>query len=137
MKLSDMKTGRQVRDEDYRDDPEYRAEWDRTAFAREVALAVLNYRTDNGLSQRDLATRTGLTQPAIARLEAGETPPRLETLVRLTCGTGLRLRLDVAGGTATLASEPPKGTPHRRANPGSMSGGAAGVPSRGRQTAAA
>jgi hypothetical protein len=40
MKLSDLKTLDQVID-DHRQDEDFRAEWDRTAFAREVELQLL------------------------------------------------------------------------------------------------
>jgi predicted transcriptional regulator len=43
------------------------------------------------LSQRELAARTGVAQPTIARIETGVTDPRVETLDRLlrACGEGL------------------------------------------------
>ena len=36
-----------------------------------------------GLSQRELAERCGTTQSAIARLERGGRPPRIDTLLRI------------------------------------------------------
>lgn len=53
------------------------------------AATVLRYvRGKANLSQRELGHRAGVTQAAIARIEAGETSPRFETLDRLlaTCG---------------------------------------------------
>lgn len=46
-----------------------------------------------GLTQRGLAERAGVAQPAIARIEAGRVSPRLETLDRLlaACGMGAEL----------------------------------------------
>jgi hypothetical protein len=67
-KLSDLRTARHVRAEDLRD-PEIRAEYDRTALAHAVAMRVLKYRTDHGLSQSALGRELGMAQPAIARLE--------------------------------------------------------------------
>ena len=52
-KLSDLRTARHVRAEDLRD-PEIRAEYERTALAHAVAMRVLKYRTDHGLSQSAL-----------------------------------------------------------------------------------
>ncbi len=40
-------------------------------------------REAQGITQRDLATRAGITQAALFRLESGETDPRLSTLRRL------------------------------------------------------
>jgi ribosome-binding protein aMBF1 (putative translation factor) len=104
MKLSDMKSLDQIIDEDRRGEPDYRREWDRTALAREIALAIVRYRTKHGLSQRDLARETGITQPAIARLESGEHTPSLSTLVKLTTHTGMQFRLDVHDGSAELVT---------------------------------
>jgi ribosome-binding protein aMBF1 (putative translation factor) len=91
MKLSDMKPLDQVIEE-HRGDREFRAEWDRTAFARTVANQVVRYRTEHGLSQRELATIVGLAQPQIARLERAERQPSFETLAKLTGATGLEFR---------------------------------------------
>ncbi len=82
VELSDMKTSEQVLAEDLRD-PDFQRAWDRTAVARAVALKVLTYRTNNGFSQRTLAKKLGMTQPQLARLEAGEHNPTIDTLARL------------------------------------------------------
>ncbi|MEH1016142.1 helix-turn-helix domain-containing protein [Micromonospora sp. CPCC 206060] len=103
MKLSDMKPLDQVIAEN-RQDPQFQVEWDRTAFARAVAIRVIAYRTRTGLTQRDLAKTTGLTQPAIARLERGDHEPSLGTLAKLTKATGLSFELKVAGGSVDLSA---------------------------------
>jgi DNA-binding XRE family transcriptional regulator len=103
MKLSSLKSLDQVVAE-HRQDPEFRAEWDRTAFAREVANRVIQYRADNHLSQRELASVVGLVQPQIARLEKAEHQPSFETLVKLSRATGLEFHFDVAHGNIELAS---------------------------------
>lgn len=63
--------------------PEVRAEYERNAVADAVSLWLVTYRAKHELSQADLAARTGLSQPAIARLEAGDVEPKLSTLLRL------------------------------------------------------
>ncbi|MDQ7903181.1 helix-turn-helix transcriptional regulator [Phytohabitans sp. ZYX-F-186] len=102
MKLSDLKTVDQLIEERREKDAEFREIWDSTAFARQVAIIVVRYRTERGLSQRELARLTGLQQPAIARLENGETEPRLQTLAKLTAATGLSFHLDVVRGGVEL-----------------------------------
>lgn len=104
MKRSDLRSLDQVIEGEYRQDEGFRAEWDRTAFAREVANRVIQYRVDNGLSQRDLAKIVDLVQPQIARLEKAEHQPSFETLVKLSRGTGLHFRFDVANGGIELIS---------------------------------
>jgi transcriptional regulator with XRE-family HTH domain len=51
-------------------------------FAR-VADQVSEARRTQGLSQKELAELTGTTQSAIARLESGGRPPRIDTLLRI------------------------------------------------------
>ncbi|GAA2706986.1 helix-turn-helix domain-containing protein [Actinoplanes palleronii] len=104
MKLSDLKAVEEVIEDRREADPEFQDEWDRTAFAREVAVAVVRYRAGHDLSQRKLAEVTGLKQPAIARLEKGEEAPGLATLARLTRATGLSFRVDIANGSAGLVA---------------------------------
>ena len=51
-------------------------------FAR-IAEQVAQRRLSLGLSQKELALLTGTTQSAIARLEGGGRPPRIDTLLRI------------------------------------------------------
>jgi ribosome-binding protein aMBF1 (putative translation factor) len=52
-------------------------------FFAQIADRVAARRAERGLSQRELAELTGTTQSAIARLEAGGRPPRIDTLLRI------------------------------------------------------
>jgi predicted transcriptional regulator len=55
---------------------------------------VLRYaRRRAGLTQRGLAYRAQLSQPAIARIESGRVSPRLSTLLPLIEATGFALEL--------------------------------------------
>lgn len=83
-------------DESFRLNPGHREEWERTALARAVALKIIRYRAEHGLSQTALATMLGMKQPAIARLEIGETNPSLETLRRLSEGLEIEFLIDIA-----------------------------------------
>jgi ribosome-binding protein aMBF1 (putative translation factor) len=76
-------------------DPVFRLAWERTALARAVALRLAEYRADNGLSQSALARKLGMHQPAIARLEAGDHNPSVETLMRLSQGLGIDFHIDI------------------------------------------
>jgi transcriptional regulator with XRE-family HTH domain len=95
MKLSEMKTNDELIAEQLRTDPEFRAEWERTALARAVALAIVRYRGDHDLSQRELAERLGMKQPQVARLELGEVNPSMETLMRISARLGIEFTIDV------------------------------------------
>ena len=49
----------------------------------QIADQVAQQRQASKLSQRQLAELTGTTQSAIARLERGGRPPRIDTLLRI------------------------------------------------------
>jgi transcriptional regulator with XRE-family HTH domain len=49
----------------------------------QIADQVANRRRERGLSQAELAKLVGTTQSAIARLESGGRPPRIDTLLRI------------------------------------------------------
>lgn len=55
---------------------------------------LLSYaRRRAGLTQRELSGRTGIPQPAIARIERGRVSPTLVTLDRLLAATGQSVEL--------------------------------------------
>ena len=92
-----------LQEERFRRDPAARERWERTAFARAVASAIIRYRVEHGLSQGKLAKQLGMVQPNIFRLELGEHNPTPETLHRLAKGLGLRFVLDVGPSEAAPA----------------------------------
>jgi ribosome-binding protein aMBF1 (putative translation factor) len=95
MKLSDTQSTAQVLAGQLKDSA-FREEWNRTAPARTVATRVVEYRAQPGLSQAALARELGVSQPLIARLEAGEHEPTLTTLARLSRGLGLEFHIDIS-----------------------------------------
>jgi transcriptional regulator with XRE-family HTH domain len=66
------------------------------ALTRALAVQVEAERSRRGLTQAELAELCGTTQSAVARLERGTRPPRLDTLLRianaLDCELDVRLR---------------------------------------------
>lgn len=95
MKLGVTKTNDELIGERLRTDPEFRAEWERTALARAVAVAIVRYRGEHDLSQRELGQRLGMKQPQVARLELGEVNPSMETLMRVSAALGIEFTIDV------------------------------------------
>lgn len=94
MKPSDLPSHDEVLTEQLRD-PAFRQEWDRAAFAREVAKRVITYRVEHNLSQAELGKRLRMAQSAVARLEAGEREPSLGTLARLARRLGIQFHIDI------------------------------------------
>ena len=78
----------------------------------QIAEQVVVQRRARGLSQAELAKLCGTTQSAIARLETGGRPPRIDTLLRianaLDCAlhVELRPRTPPAEGAEPEAAEP-------------------------------
>jgi HTH-type transcriptional regulator / antitoxin HipB len=65
--------------------------YEQTRLRFELAEAVRTRREELGWSQRQLAERAGMTQPGVARFEAGGTTPTIPVLERLADALGLRL----------------------------------------------
>jgi HTH-type transcriptional regulator/antitoxin HipB len=64
----------------------------------ELAEAVRARREELGWSQRKLAERAGMTQPGVARFEAGGTTPTLPLLERLADALDLTLTVTLGPG---------------------------------------
>lgn len=61
----------------------------------ELAEAIRSRREELGWSQRQLAEHAGMTQPGVARFEAGGTTPTLPLLERLATALGLTLTVSL------------------------------------------
>jgi transcriptional regulator with XRE-family HTH domain len=64
-------------------------------FFAAIADQVSARRRELGLSQHDLAALTGTTQSAIARLESGQRPPRIDTLLRIATALDAELVVEL------------------------------------------
>lgn len=80
-------------------DPGFKAEWQRLAPARELATALLRYRAEHGLNQRELAKQLGVSQPRVVKLESGEHNPGIDTIINAVRRLGIEFVLDVAPAT--------------------------------------
>jgi transcriptional regulator with XRE-family HTH domain len=78
-----------------------------------VAARLIAYRSENGLSQRELAKRLGVSQPRVVKLESGEKNPQIETLVKIAAKAGLEFAIDIApiGQEPKLVGKAVKDTP--------------------------
>ncbi|MDQ3152915.1 MAG: helix-turn-helix domain-containing protein [Actinomycetota bacterium] len=65
-------------------------------LAFELGRRVRELRVAQELSQTELAKRAGMTQPAVARFEAGGTVPTLPVLERLARSLGVALTVQLA-----------------------------------------
>src|SRR5713101_5048997 len=76
---------------------------ERRAVMSAVAKAVIRYRAERGLSQTALGRLLGWSQPVVARLEAAEHNPSMDTLLALSRGLGMRVHVDVGPKTGLVA----------------------------------
>jgi transcriptional regulator with XRE-family HTH domain len=61
----------------------------------QIAGQVAARRKERGLSQAELAALVGTTQSAIARLESGGRPPRIDTLLRIANALDADLHIEL------------------------------------------
>jgi ribosome-binding protein aMBF1 (putative translation factor) len=64
-------------------------------FFSQIADRVAERRKELGLSQAELAELVATTQSAIARLESGGRPPRIDTLLRIADALDCELLVDL------------------------------------------
>lgn len=74
-------------------DPEFKAEYDALEPEFAIIQAMIDARKASGLTQKQLAERTGINQADISKLENGNANPSLHTLQRLAQGMGMKLQL--------------------------------------------
>ena len=86
-KVPELKTAGQLAAEELAD-PEIRREHERTALAHAVAMRVIGYRIDHGLSQSGLARLLGMHQPGDRA--AGGRRPRAVAGYSVAAGEGAR-----------------------------------------------
>lgn len=55
--------------------------------------AIIMARKEQGISQRDLESMSGIKQPAIARMERGTASPTLDTLIKVLVPLGKTLSI--------------------------------------------
>ena len=79
-------------------DPAVRDAYDALVPEFEIARALIEARTDAGLTQEEVAKRMGTTQSVVARLESGRTLPSITTLFRYAEATGPKPEIRLVHG---------------------------------------
>jgi DNA-binding XRE family transcriptional regulator len=74
-------------------------------FFAQIADKVTERRKELDLSQAELAELVATTQSAIARLESGGRPPRIDTLLRIADALDCELLVDLKPRTKTKRGE--------------------------------
>lgn len=77
-------------------DPAFQQEYDALEPEYDIIQAMIDARKHSGLTQKELAMKTGIAQSDISKLEHGNANPSLRTLQRLAAGMGKKLRIEFA-----------------------------------------
>ncbi len=88
-----MKTLNNMLSEQLKDE-EFRKEYEAIQPEMDVIRAIVDARTSQNLTQKELAERTGINQADISKLENGTRNPSINLLKRLADGMGMALRIE-------------------------------------------
>lgn len=75
-------------------DPAFKKEWDALEPERALMRAIVKARAETGVTQQELAKRTGIPQANISRIEQGNANPTLKMLNRIAKGMGKKLYIE-------------------------------------------
>ena len=87
-----MKTFKQFEEEFFKD-PANKAAFDSLEVEFKIYDALLKARIEKKLTQKQLASKLGIAQSALARFESGRTNPTLSFLQKITAGLGLKFTI--------------------------------------------
>lgn len=59
----------------------------------ELMIALNKARKEKGLTQKELSEMTGIRQSAISRLENGNTPTKIDALIRLFAAMNMKMQI--------------------------------------------
>lgn len=80
----------------------FRKEYENIQPEMNIIRAMIAARKDQNLTQADLATRTGINQADISKLENGSKNPSLKMLKRLAEGLNMDLKIEFIPKTTSL-----------------------------------
>ena len=88
-----MKTLKEYKTEQMKD-TEFVKEYESIQPEMDVIRAIVEARTSQNLTQKELAERTGINQADISKLENGTRNPSVNLLKRLADGMGMVLKIE-------------------------------------------
>ena len=88
MRTFDDMLAKQLQNEDFR------KEYEAIQPEMDVIRAIVEARTSQNLTQKELAGRTGINQADISKLENGTRNPSVNLLKRLADGMGMMLKIE-------------------------------------------
>lgn len=88
MRTFDDMLAKQLQNEDFR------KEYEAIQPEMDVIRAIVEARTSQNLTQKEIAERTGINQADISKLENGTRNPSVNLLKRLADGMGMMLKIE-------------------------------------------
>ena len=73
--------------------PTFKKEWDKSEMEYQLMMMILKARSEQKLTQSELAQRTGIRQSNISRIEKGQALPSIATLCKIAHGLGKKLEI--------------------------------------------
>ena len=83
-------------------DPEFAKAYKEMQPEFNIIRAIIEARTANNLTQKELAERTGIAQTEISRIENGSRNPSIKLLQRLADGMGMVLNISFTPKKASI-----------------------------------
>ena len=74
-------------------DPVFAEAWAETELEDQIKRNLIQARIEAGLTQKELAEKSGIRQSNISRIENGTAIPTLQTLNAIAKGTGKKLKI--------------------------------------------
>ena len=74
--------------------PEFAKEYEAVQPEMDIIRVIVDARTSQNLTQKELSARTGINQADISKLENGTRNPTINLLKRLADGMGMSLKIE-------------------------------------------
>lgn len=78
-----------VREEDF----EVLVERQKERVKNQILTSYINLRKERGITQQEIADRTGIKRTNVARIESGKNAPTIEVLVKLAAALDMELEI--------------------------------------------
>lgn len=78
-----------VREEDF----EVLVERQKERVKKQILTSYINLRKERGITQQEIADRTGIKRTNVARIESGRNAPTIEVLVKLAAALDMELEI--------------------------------------------
>ena len=90
-----MRTHEEVKNEIFANRPDVMIEYEKLRPQYELISQIIALRNEEGLTQEDLAERTGIARSNISRLESGNYNPSFEFMARVARGLGCEIHVEL------------------------------------------